>query len=199
LTLYKRLAEIGWKLLKFSFYGFFLLKRSKRKQRWRTNLRHGRTWGPLLYWFLYTMIYSGWGFFLAIYAVDCLNTWWYDVCSSYVVWVYVGTNTCFSRVWIFCIGKAKLKIPFWKLFVSIWGTLSIWKDDVTNLRKRSKRKQRWRTNLRHGRTWGLLPYVIISNNSRMKKAINVRKKYIYWWKTSENLFAQQCWHSNAST
>ena len=50
----------------------------------------------------------------------------------------------------------------WKLFVSIWGTLSIWKDDVMNLRKRSKRKQRWRTNLRHGRTWGPLPYIFIS-------------------------------------
>ena len=52
----------------------------------------------------------------------------------------------------------------WKLFVSIWGTLSIWKDDVTNLGKRSKRKQRWRTNLRHRRTWGPLPYSRLSGN-----------------------------------
>ena len=76
----------------------------------------------------------------------------YDLRNWSVFIVFYLIFTCLNL--IFCK-------QVWKLFVSIWGTLSIWTDDVTNLRKRSKRKQRWRTNLRHGRTWGplVLPLV----------------------------------------
>jgi hypothetical protein len=147
------------KLLKKHLLGIFHINRNLGRRIGMSTLL-----GKQIFW-NFSSIYI---FFSDIYGF--LN---YDLRN----WSIFIANIVFYLIFT-CLNLIFCK-QVWKLFVSIWGTLSIWKDDVTNLCKRSKRKQRWRTNLRHGRTWGPLLYVLFLVTAAM--LIDARHHRTQFW------------------